>query len=192
MSPLDDKYWNLAQAAAWVEYRSKDLVEKFEEPSRSAYVAISMYPTMDDYKKKTGDLSKLQSALANGAVTSWGRSEESGKKLEEIPAIEWADLKLEPPDAMRRHPTKGWFSPWADIRLESTELKKHWRSRAETWDRTKFRWDRIEKIHDEIKVDDPDIRQNQLIIEIQGVYQDRYDKEPPCRSSIQSHMKNWS
>ena len=192
MSPLDDKYWNLAQAAAWVEYRSKDLVEKFEDPSRSAYIAISMYPSASDYMTKMGDLSELQKALLEGSITAWGRSQISNSKLEEIPSIEWADLKLEPPDATRRHPTEGWIKPWTDIRLESAAIKKRWRSEFETTGRSRFNWKRIREIHDEIKSQNPLYSQNELIIEIRDEYASRFNKAPPSRTSCQSHMKNWS
>jgi hypothetical protein len=44
--PFDDKYWNLAQACAWVKYRERQLVNDFSVADRNAYMALGMYLSM--------------------------------------------------------------------------------------------------------------------------------------------------
>ena len=81
--------------------------------------------------------------------------------------------------------------PWTDIRLESAAVKKLWRSEHEISGRTKFDWDAVRAIHDELLERNPDFSQNELIIEIQGAFRDQFNKEPPSRPSIQRHLKSW-
>lgn len=191
MGNFDDKYWNLAQAGVWVEYRSQDLVNEFEYASRNGYMALGFYPTMHEHKK-VASLSELHRDLVNGRITAWGRSRESGTKIEQIPVIEWTDLRLYPPHATRKHPMAGTIEPWTDIRLESATLKKHWRSVHETTGRAKFNWDEIEKLHKQAKEQNPEFTQNALIEEIQAMYEERFNKEAPGRATVQKHIKAWN
>ncbi len=190
MGAFDDKFWNLAQAAAWVEYRSQALVDEFESASRDAYVASKFYPTHADLKIVAA-LSELHRNLVNARITAWGRSREPGAEFEEISAIEWTNLRLDPPHATRRHPLSGTIEPWTDIRLESAALKKRWRSVHEITGRTKFNWKLIRGIHDQLKSANPEFSQNALIQEIELEYQAQSHKEPPSRSTIQRHLKDW-
>lgn len=46
-----DQYWNLCQAAVWIEFREKKLVEQFaapegQVPDGDAYRALHFYPLM--------------------------------------------------------------------------------------------------------------------------------------------------
>jgi hypothetical protein len=188
---FDDKYWNLAQAGVWVEYRSQDLVNEFEYASRIGYMALGFYPTMHEHKK-VASLSELHRDLVNGRITAWGHSRESSTKIEQISVIEWTDLRLSPPHATKEHPLAGTIEPWTDIRLESTALKKHWRSVHETTGRTKFDWDEIQKLHKQAKERNPEFTQNALIEEIQAMYEERFNKEPPGRATIQKNIKSWA
>jgi hypothetical protein len=47
MDSFDDKYWNLAQAAAWVVYREKKLLTQFEHPTREGFRSLGMYASME-------------------------------------------------------------------------------------------------------------------------------------------------
>ncbi len=57
MDAFDDKYWNLAQAAAWVIYREKKLVTQFEQPTRDEFMSLGMYPSMEpSFRHEVGSL----------------------------------------------------------------------------------------------------------------------------------------
>jgi len=192
MDSFNARYWNLAQAAAWVVYREKGLVEDLENANRDDYAAIGMYPTMwPEGRAKKGKLSKLTRALVDGRLTSWGYRASTPGKLEEIPSIEWAKLSLRPPLAYDSRHIAARIEPWTDILVRSTDLKKLWRSGHEVTGRSKFDWPAIKKIHDDLKVKNPKFSQNELIEEIQGAFEEQFKRNPPSRSSLQPKMKTW-
>jgi hypothetical protein len=53
MDSFDDKFWNLAQAAAWVVYREKELVTRFEHPTREGFMSLGMVLS-DEYFHRNG------------------------------------------------------------------------------------------------------------------------------------------
>ena len=61
MDPFDKKFWNLAQAAAWVVYREKELVTRFEQPTREGPRTIAGSPScrrshLGDQGRRTGSV----------------------------------------------------------------------------------------------------------------------------------------
>jgi hypothetical protein len=125
MSAFDERYWNLTQAAAWVVYRSTELVEQFVRPSRDSWAGLKLYPIHPAPEVVTS-LSELHDSLVNGELDAWGRTNDENEQLQQIPAIEWADLDLSPPGAYRRHRLAGRIEPWLDIRLERQALLDRW------------------------------------------------------------------
>ena len=70
---FDDKYWNLAQACAWVEYREKQLVNDFSVADRDAYMALGMYTSMwPAGRQRHGSVEDLRRALEQGRIKSSG------------------------------------------------------------------------------------------------------------------------
>ncbi|HKJ84753.1 MAG TPA: hypothetical protein VKA06_01695, partial [Spirochaetia bacterium] len=58
MDAFDLEYWNLCQAAVWIEFREKDLVRQFavpegQIPDAEAYRALHFYPSMWPPERKT-------------------------------------------------------------------------------------------------------------------------------------------
>lgn len=191
MALADSKYWNLAQVAAWVMYREMELVVQFEHPSRTGFMALGMYPSLEPSgRQKIASSNDLNRTLEDGRLTAWGYRANSNQ-LEQIPSREWTDLTLAPPFAYDTRNLAAKHQPWTDIRLESAAVKKLWRSEHEISGRTKFDWDAVRPIHDELLERNPDFSQNDLITEIQGAFHDHFNKEPPSRSSIQRHLKSW-
>ncbi len=93
MPNFDSRFWNLSQAAAWVVYRKRKLVEEFAEESADNWRALIVYPDMHKHKR-VGDLDELVTQLEQGKLTAWGRRNDIEDKLEAIPAREWADLRI--------------------------------------------------------------------------------------------------
>ena len=82
--PFDGKYWNLAQAAAWVEYRENQLVEDFDTADRDAYMAVGMYPTMWPAGREWhGSVEELRRALEEARLASWGFRADAPDTLQE-------------------------------------------------------------------------------------------------------------
>ncbi len=185
------RYWNLCQTAVWVEYRCRELVTEFEHATRHAYLALGLYPTMNNHKQ-VAPLSEFGTVLVNGGIQAWGCRADNPGSYELIPQIEWSHLIIRPPIAVRRSRHNVLIEPWTDIRFESGKVVKRWPSTFQQDARLKYRWDRIEAIYRDMRDRNPDISQNELIGEIAAEFQDRYKKDPPSRTTIQRHMKKWN
>ena len=189
-SPFDDKYWNLAQASAWVEYREKQLVEDFYVASRNAYMAIVMYPSMwPAGRERRGRIEDLRRALEEGRLISSGFRRGGQARLEDIPAAEWHDYDIRPP--LISFSGQPQNIPWERILILSADMKRLWRSVNEVEGRSRFNWAYIQAISNEVKTNNPEMSQNELITEVQGTFRDRFNKEPPSRSSLQNKIKTW-
>lgn len=191
MTAFEDRFWNLAQAAAWVVYRDAGLINHFEGASRESYMAFTMYPmTEPKVPQNVGEINSLYKSLVGDRLKAWGYRADEPNRLTEIPSHEWQDLHLAPPLAYDAKNLSAQYQPWRDIRVESANVRKLWRSKHETSGRSKFDWDAIRIIHDDLHEHNPAFSQNELIVEIQGEFRDRFNKEPPSRSSIQRQLKS--
>ena len=197
MPNFDSRYWNLSQATAWVVYRKRKLVEQFSEQSTDRWRALILYPKMHEHEPvsdlKVNELvNKLVNALIQGNLTAWGRRNDIKDELEAIPPREWADLTISPPSVKRSHPMAGQIEPWTDLRFESSDLKKRWRSLSETEGRTRYKWDVLEKMWHEIVELHTGFTGNQIIEELQLAYEEKFGKgKAPGRTTIQDRIKRW-
>jgi hypothetical protein len=189
--PFDDKYWNLAQASAWVEYREKQLVEELIEADRISYIAIGFYPSMwPPGRKKRGQIEELRRALEEGRLISSGFRRGGQERLEEVPAAEWTDLQIKPPFvSFAGRPNN---QPWIAVRLLSADMKRLWRSVNEVDGRSKYEWTALREIYEALQTQNPEMSKNELIIELQGAYEDQRNKNAPGRSTIQRKISTWS
>jgi hypothetical protein len=185
-----EKFWNLAMAAAWVKFRKRDVVEKFDGPSPESWRAYNMYPTMWDFKPVDASLT-LQSALISGKLEAFGHRSAPGASVEMIPSLEWETLTFDPPAAYRRLADNVKDEPWINIRVEGSDVQKLWRSPTDTEGRTRFDWTVIKEIYETLIQNNPDMSQNEIISEAQLEFQNRFSKEPPSRTSLQNKIKTW-
>jgi len=188
---FDDKYWNLAQACAWVEYREKQLVNDFSVADRNAYMALGMYPSMwPAGRRQHGSVEDLRRALEQGRIKSSGYRRNTPDNLEEIPAAEWTDLQIRPPlVSFAGQPNN---QPWKAVRLLSADIKKLWRTDHEVTGRSKYDWTAIRTVYSDLSASNPDMSQNELIIELQGAFEERFNKEPPSRTSLIRKIRTWT
>ena len=184
------KYWNLAMAAAWVKFRKREIVEKFDGSSAESWAAYNMYPTMWDAKPVDASLT-LQSALTSGRLKASGLRSAPREGMETIPSLEWETLILDPPAAYRRLPNNVKEEPWINIRLEGSDVQKMWRGRTEIDGRTRYDWTAIKGIYKKLIKENPGMSQNEIVNEVQQEFQDRFSKDPPARTSIQNKIKTW-
>lgn len=192
IGPFDQPYWNLAQAAAWVVYRDRKLVERFENVGPLQFGAIGMYPSMDPKAKNPkGTLPLLRKALADGRLDALGRRESDTAPREPIPMHEWNGLVLRPPYAYAAENLTAQIQPWQNILVPSADVKKLWRSSDEVAGRSRIDWSAVKAIHDDQKSKLPDVSQNRLIDEIQRAFEERFNKKPPSRTSLQTKIKSW-
>ena len=189
--PFDEKYWNLSQACAWVEYREKQLVNDFSVADRNAYMALGMYPSMwPAGRKRQGSVENLRRALEQGRIKSSGYRRHTQDSLEEIPAAEWTDFVIRPPlVGFSGQPSN---QPWSAVRVLSADMKKLWRDIAEVSLRTKFDWAEIKAIYEAIVDRQPKMSMNKKIEDLQIEFEERFNKEPPSRSTIQRKISTWS
>lgn len=191
MPDFDSRFWNLSQAAAWVVYRKRKLVEEFSEQSADGWRSLIIYPQMHEYER-VGNLDDLVNKLTLGKLKAWGRRSGTNKNLEIIPDHEWVDIEISPPSIYRSCPPAGRIEPWTGLRFESKDLKKLWRGLLETEGRTHFKWVDLEKMWHEINERLPDASQNERISELQSEYENKYgDDSAPGRATIQNHIKGW-
>lgn len=192
MDGFDHPFWNLAQAAVWVVYREKDLVEQMANADRDSYAAIGMYPSMwPKYRRRYAGVSDLYSALLNGRIKARGYHVDAPNTLDDIPADQWQDMALNPPVASLRREGTYREERWTQIRLKSADLKRLWRSTDEVNSRTQYDWDVIRELVEEAKRSNPNFSENELIIEAQGMFEERFHKKAPSRTSFQRHIKEW-
>lgn len=192
MPSFDAKYWNLSQASAWVVYRKRELVEQFSTETADGWRALLIYSNLHNHDR-VGNLNDLKNELTLGKLTAWGRRNDIDDQLEAIPAREWNDLWISPPSVTRSHPKAGRIEPWTSLRFESKDLKKCWRNLLEIEGRSRFDWEVIKKIWDNVNERLADCTQNDKIEELQLVYNERFgDNRAPSRTSIQNHIKHWN
>jgi hypothetical protein len=186
--PFDDIYWNLAQACAWVEYREKQLVNDFSMPDRNDYRALGMYSSMwPAGRQRHGFVEDLRRALEHGRIKSSGYRRNKPDVLKEIPAAEWTDFDIRPPIvSFSGQPSN---QPWNAVRVLSADMKKHWRDVGEVSLRTKFDWAEIKTMYDAIVDRQPTMSTNKKIEELQLEFAERFNKDAPGRSTIQTNIK---
>jgi hypothetical protein len=193
MDYFDEKFWNLAQASAWVIYREKGLVDQLEQSTREEFMSLGMYTSMEPAsRQKVGSIRELSLALSDECLQAWGYRANGDSYLKAIPSLEWPDLDLAPPFAYHAKNRAQQYQPWTDIRVESAAVKKLWRSILEKDGRSKYSKAKIEQICNDLRYQNPDISQNELISEIQIEYAAKHDGKEPCRSSIQRYIKSFS
>lgn len=185
----EEDYWSLYQATAWVMYRSKARVEEFADFGPEEWTAFEFYG-MDEIEE-IGSSKELFDAFETGRLAALGRRSDGGTVMEEIPAIEWRDLVPMESGPYLRSASGGKIEPWLNICVRRADIEKLWRAPSETEARTRYDWKKIQKIHDDVRELNPKFSDNQLITEIQGQFRDTTNREPPARTSIQRHMKDW-
>ena len=80
--------------------------------------------------------------------------------------------------------------PWQNIRVGSAAVKKHWRSPLEVDGRTLYSTALIHELRTEALNNNPNLGHNELITEIEALYQQRHpNKTVPSRSTIQRSFK---
>lgn len=182
----EEKYWNLAQAAAWVVYCENGLVEDLVSPEPGAFGAIGMYPTMwPKGREAVGTLDELHNALASGRLTARGYRINEPNILADIPKREWANLHLAPPHAYDASRLTQKIEPWRLIQVDAADLKRLWRSKLEVKGRAKYDHELIRNLYDKAKADNPDMTQNEWIGEVQLAYAEKKNGVEPSRSTIQ-------
>jgi hypothetical protein len=84
----------------------------------------------DLYKQMQIDASELQmsfqKALIDGHITAFGCSVAGNGKTEDIQAIEWNSLNLDPPNAYRLDQNEQKIFPWTDIHLDRQKVIGLW------------------------------------------------------------------
>ena len=190
MTPFESRYWNLAQAAAWVVYRNRSLVEEFEYPTRDAWPGLVMYPKMHGYMT-VESLDVLRVALREGKLVAHARRNSAGSEYGEVPAIEWADLILRPPTAYRSDPKLGRIEPYSALQFESKQLKKLWpigkRPKKIEW----YDWGTIRPIWECVETEFANLTGRKKFEQFSVEYEKRFGRKPPSRASLQRHIKQW-
>lgn len=190
MRCFSEEYWTLTQAAAWVVFRSDKVVAKFAPPDPNSWPAFMAYPTMREEHPETGKVQDLFKALRAGSVTAWGRRMTPGTKVEAIESIEWFDL-VEDLNAPYRHTLAGGKDiPWENIRLKREDVEKHWRRTSEILGRSRFPKEWFQQKYVELRNNNDDLSQNELIEDLREAYSDQFNKEAPSRSSVQRYIKS--
>ena len=154
---------------------------------------IALYPSMKFVPEVKGSADELLASLVEGTITALGiPKNKDGVHQQIIPAQDWLQTGCYGGTLFKRTEDGSSIDmPWRDIFLESADIRKYWRSDNEIDGRSRYNWDAIKMIFDKVKEQNPEFSDNDLIIEAQGAYEERFNKEPPSRSSFQSHMKKW-
>ena len=190
MTQFDTPYWNLSQAAGWVVYRERQLVEQLADPADGAFAAISMYPSMwPEGREEYGTPLDLHRALLDGRLRAEGYSKENPDQLSQIPGGYWHDLVLHAPCAYdRRHPGKR-YEPWRDIRVKSSQVISLWPRPQDGEARRKFDEECLEQLCRRVLEEFPELSQNKKIDKIQGIYESELGGDAPSRTEFQTIIR---
>ena len=188
---FSSRHWSFSQSVAWVMYRRRDLVEHVGGGGSVGQIAL--YPNLFSPKPERHAAPKeLVSTLKNGQLVAEGIRVGGAGARETIPASEWSSVQIS-----GDHLT--WVSGgntvptrWTDILLDRAAVLRRWRAPNEVDARTKFDWPVLREMHDEMRARHAEFSQNELITELQGAYRDRFNKEPPSRSTLQRQIRQWS
>lgn len=189
MSASDQLFWSLPQAAAWVVFRDMAVVDRFSPPTPNDWGAFMMYPTMRLEYEEHGRASDLFDAICVGRLIAFGRHNTEGSVVKEIPTIEWHDLVPDMKGPYRNLHTGERDIPWLEIRVRRADVEKLWRRLSETQARSRHPSSWFQQRYAKLRAQHPDLSQNELILELQGEFQEEMGREPPSRSSIQRYIK---
>ena len=153
-------------AAAWVKFRTREIVDKFDGPSPESWAAYNIYDSMWDAKPVEASHT-LQSALISGRLIAFGHRGAPGASMETISSLDWETLILDPPTAYRRLANTLKDEPWINIRVEGSDVQKLWRVRTETEGRTRYDWTDVKGIYEKLIKENPDMSKNEIIAEVQ-------------------------
>ena len=194
LSPRASRYWTLPQAIAWVIYRRDDIVNYAGPNGGGSLGLVAMYPTRFQPSPKVRGLpEELRRAAAEGRLTVTGIPRNESSARVDIPPEDWLRLQIYDGKVFRVSEDQSkTVYPWREMAVESADMKRFWRSDHELSGRSKFDWASIKLIFDELKTQNPEMSQNELMIEIQGTYRDQFNKEPPSRTTIQNKIKSWA
>jgi hypothetical protein len=190
MTSFDDEYWNLCQAAVWIEFRERPLVERFREADGEAYSALHFYPGMwPPDRKQHGTINELLSSLKSNSLKALGFHYDTIGQLDEIPAPHWYDMDLRPPrvlDARERQ-----REIWTRVKVRRRDILRIWPIATEKQDRSWFDWGTMRTLFDEVRTELPDLSERQTILELQARYQRQFKRKAPGRTSLQTRMRKW-
>lgn len=188
MTKFDNKYWNLCQAALWVEFRDQSYVEKHGAEDADGYKALHWYPE-DDQPEKHAEVSELTEALKSKALIACGYHSDDPNVIKDIPPLSWYDIDLRPPHAFDTR-SRGQ-ELWKDVRLKRREVLRIWQRPASATSKAWYDWDEIRKIYEDVIGEGANISQNQTIREIQARLSRACRESQPSRSALQTKLKEW-
>jgi hypothetical protein len=190
MTSFDDEYWNLCQAAVWIEFRERPLVARFADPDGDAYRALHFYPGMwPPDRKQQATLNDLQSSLKSNALRAFGYHRDTPDRLEEIPPVQWYDIDLRPPRALDARARDR--EVWTGVRVRRRDILRLWPIPTEPQDRSWFDWESVRAVFNEVRSECPDLSERQTILEIRARYERRFRRTPPGRTSLQTRLREW-
>lgn len=193
-SPKANRYWTLPQAVAWVIYRRDDIVEYVGPNGGGSLGLVAMYPTQFQPSPKVHGVSEeLRRAAVEGRLKVRGIPNNGSLARVDIKPEDWLRLQIYDGKVSQVSEDRAQhIYPWRDISVESAAVKKLWRTEHETSGRSKFDWSAIRAVYEDISSSNPDMSQNELIIELQGAFEERFKKEAPSRTTLQRKIKTWS
>ncbi len=194
LSPNTHRYWTLAQALAWVIYRRDDVVDYVGPNGGGSLGLVGMYPThFQPPLAMRGNSEELRRAAAEGRLKVTGIPTIGTRVRAAIPAEDWLQLRIYSDKVSQLSEDRSrHVYPWRDVVLECSAMKKLWRTGHEVTGRSKFDWAAIRAVYEDLSASNPDMSQNELILELQGTFEERFKKEPPSRSTIQRNISTWS
>lgn len=136
--PFLETYWNAAQVFAWVCLGDRESVRLYgderERPCSVAYVAMAWAMRPDEeplpelpYRTWREVHDAILRELCTGRLIALGR-ENNASKLQEIPALEWADMDIfyDPDHAGPKEISRLGASEWHGLKFERNEVLAVW------------------------------------------------------------------
>ncbi len=125
---MDEEYWNLDQALAWVVFRDSNIIKTLQtvsEFSRATYFSDFITPYDSDKRPEYAKTDQLLTLLRSGRISAYGHYGDDTKNREEIPASSWIGLEFK--TIMRQpafaNPTGRKGLRWNEILLKKIDIK---------------------------------------------------------------------
>lgn len=190
MGAFDQQYWNLCQAAVWVAFRERELVEQFAVADAESYRSLNFYPGMwPQSRKKFSDPNELYEALKLNSLRATGYRPGDPAEVREIDAVYWNHIDPRPPYAWDAR--RSGKELWTHVMVRRADVLRLWPHPTQWTDRSLFDWDAIHSIHDEVQSEEGQLSDRVLVQEIQIRFEKRFKRKPPSRSSLQKKFKQW-
>ena len=187
MTNSEPQWLTIAQAAAWVQYRTREAIEQAKTANGYSALRYAFGPTKNGKTvwgagiPVVASIKQLQDALLSGELKAIGSK--NGIDYSDIPAFEWRRLAIAPGDARRQHPYK-------EILISTRSLKGRWPQQGVAGSST-YQKEQARALYEDIMREDPGMTQTRAARELRARYEKQIARPAPSQSGCTHWIREW-